>query len=92
MDKQRQEAKEEELAQRIKQLEENGGMPQRAPEKPVSSHGVIVHGEPNMMVRFAQCCSPVPGDDIIGYITRGRGVSVHRRDCPTPKTADDEGR
>ncbi len=93
MDKQRQEAKEEELAQRIKQIEETGGMPQRAPEKPMSSHGVIVHGEPNMMVRFAQCCSPVPGDEIIGYITRGRGVSVHRRDCPNAKELlDDEGR
>ena len=93
MDKLRQEEKEEELAQRIKQLEENGSMPQRAPEKPASSHGVIVHGEPNMMVRFAQCCSPVPGDDIIGYITRGRGVSVHRRDCPNAKELlDDEGR
>lgn len=93
MDKLRQEEKEEELAQRIKQLEETGSMPQRMPEKPTSSHGVIVHGEPNMMVRFAQCCSPVPGDNIIGYITRGRGVSVHRRDCPNAKELlDDEGR
>ena len=46
-----------------------------------SNNGVIVKGESNMLVRFARCCSPVPGDDIVGYITRGRGVSVHRRDC-----------
>ena len=35
-----------------------------------------------MVVRFARCCTPIPGDDIFGYITRGRGVSIHRRDCP----------
>lgn len=46
-----------------------------------SSNGVIVKGEQGMLVRFAKCCSPLPGDDIIGYITRGRGVSVHRADC-----------
>ncbi len=45
------------------------------------SHGIIVEGEPGMLVRFAKCCTPLPGDDIIGYITRGRGVSVHRSDC-----------
>lgn len=47
-----------------------------------SSNGIIVYGLDNCLVRLAQCCKPLPGDDIIGFITRGRGVSVHRRDCP----------
>ncbi len=45
------------------------------------SRGVVVEGDPNMMVHFAQCCNPLPGDEIVGYITRGRGVSIHRSDC-----------
>ncbi|MDI9475777.1 MAG: RelA/SpoT family protein [Natronincolaceae bacterium] len=45
------------------------------------SQGVRVKGIDNIMVRFAKCCNPVPGDDIMGYITRGRGVSIHRKDC-----------
>jgi len=50
--------------------------------KKVSSNGVIIEGIEDCLVRFSRCCSPVPGDDIIGYITRGRGVSIHRKDCP----------
>lgn len=46
-----------------------------------SGAGVDVKGMNNILVRFARCCNPVPGDDIIGYITKGRGVSIHRKDC-----------
>ncbi|MDR3562740.1 MAG: bifunctional (p)ppGpp synthetase/guanosine-3',5'-bis(diphosphate) 3'-pyrophosphohydrolase [Negativicutes bacterium] len=53
--------------------------PKRTKSK--SSHGILVKGESWVMVRLARCCNPVPGDVIIGYITRGRGVSVHRADC-----------
>lgn len=51
-------------------------------DKSAPSNGVIVKDIDNCLVRFARCCNPIPGDDIIGYITRGRGVSVHRTDCP----------
>jgi GTP pyrophosphokinase len=47
-----------------------------------SSQGVVVKDVDNILVRIARCCNPLPGDDIIGYITKGRGVSVHRKDCP----------
>ena len=69
-----------------------------APERQVKHHqvhksesgGVIVKGYDDMLVRFAKCCNPVPGDSIVGYITRGRGVSVHRSDCSNVRTIDFE--
>ncbi|MCF0147695.1 MAG: bifunctional (p)ppGpp synthetase/guanosine-3',5'-bis(diphosphate) 3'-pyrophosphohydrolase [Clostridium sp.] len=51
-----------------------------------NSYGVTVKGVSNLMVRFARCCNPVPGDDIQGYITKGRGVSIHRSDCNNLKS------
>lgn len=50
-----------------------------------SSNGVVVEGVEGALVRLSRCCNPVPGDEIIGFVTRGRGVSVHRRDCPNAK-------
>jgi GTP diphosphokinase / guanosine-3',5'-bis(diphosphate) 3'-diphosphatase len=47
-----------------------------------SQRGVRIQGVDGLMVRYSQCCQPVPGDPVVGYVTRGRGVSIHRADCP----------
>ena len=73
------EAKAAAAAERLERLEEEQ---QSRPENRGNGKGVIVEGDTGMVVRFARCCTPLPGDDIIGYITRGRGVSIHRKDCP----------
>ncbi len=59
--------------------------PEKPPVQPVkrsrSSEGVVVEGIDNCLVKFSRCCNPLPGDEIIGFITRGHGVSIHKRDC-----------
>ena len=70
-------------------VKEEPQQPQRK-QPQSSSNGVIVKGESGMLVRFARCCNPLPGDSIVGYITRGRGVSVHRADCVSLKDPDVE--
>ena len=57
-----------------------------------SASGILVQGEDDILVRFARCCSPLPGDAIVGYISRGKGVTVHRRDCDKGLDLDPERR
>ncbi len=86
----------DDIARHLKTLpkEETEKLPLKLPETPpkasVSGHsGVIVEDIPSCMVKFSRCCTPVPGDDIVGFITKGYGVSVHRRDCPNAQSVND---
>ena len=69
---------------KLEEIAENGG--EAVETKPKATHasgkGIIVRGIDNCLVRLAHCCNPVSGDEIVGFITKGRGVSVHRKDCP----------
>ena len=67
-------------------------LPQVAPPPPARTGGIRVKGVGDLLVRFSKCCHPIPGDPIVGFITRGRGVTVHLPTCPTVVNEKDVGR
>jgi len=79
--KKRSEITQEEFIEKLQQRTQQAQAPQEAKVHKGKS-SIIVKGLDDVAVRFSRCCNPVPGDEIIGYITRGRGVSIHRTDCP----------
>jgi RelA/SpoT family (p)ppGpp synthetase len=67
-------------------------LPLTPPPPEPTTEGIQIQGTGGLLTRLARCCHPLPGDDIIGYVTRGRGVSIHRRDCPNILRSRDTGR
>ncbi len=92
------EEKKEELKQQqqqktlaeLEQQQAGQGSSQKEKLTKKDASGVRVKGVDNLMIRFAKCCTPVPGDEIIGFITKGRGISVHRKDCANMLSVPEE--
>jgi GTP pyrophosphokinase len=72
----------EKTVERLSETKQAKAPVEEAPADKTPTKGISVGGEKDFLIRFARCCTPVPGDPIVGYVTRGRGVSIHRTDCP----------
>jgi GTP pyrophosphokinase len=85
--KQKKEMTDEKLMESLQEVHEK-----KLPISVKAKSGIMVQGIDDVAVHFAKCCSPVPGDEIMGYVTRGRGVSIHRTDCINVINAPEEDR
>ncbi|HJV44273.1 MAG TPA: bifunctional (p)ppGpp synthetase/guanosine-3',5'-bis(diphosphate) 3'-pyrophosphohydrolase [Bacillota bacterium] len=87
------------LTERLRRIRDEKAMPeikgdfkQDFSKRKSPTQGISVKGVDNLLIRFSRCCTPIPGDNIVGFITRGRGVSVHRENCPNIHNEDEKDR
>nr|WP_232219641.1 bifunctional (p)ppGpp synthetase/guanosine-3',5'-bis(diphosphate) 3'-pyrophosphohydrolase [Carnobacterium pleistocenium] len=85
------ERKERENEKKVQEVTSSEAKTKKEPEKIKVKHegGIVIQGIDNLLIRISRCCNPVPGDEIVGYITKGRGVSIHRKNCPNVLVAKD---
>ena len=87
---------ESQVAHRLAQARQSAEAPVERPKTPVPlsspSSGITVLGVGDLLIRVARCCNPIPGDEILGFITRARGVTVHKKDCQSLRSEDEQER